>query len=72
MYQLGLPGDASTFLIEQIGCRRKVGCPDDLLLFFGQVSRKALYPIRAHPDAAVRDLDVGKDVCNGKLVQLVL
>jgi hypothetical protein len=49
-----------------------VARPHDLLLLLGQVSCEASNAFREHPDAPVRDFDVGENVCDGELVLLAL
>jgi hypothetical protein len=56
--RLRAPGDAFDLLREKVGGRRSVGRPDDVLLFLGQVSRKARDAVGFHPDAPVRNFDV--------------
>ena len=70
-YQLG-PRSAFDLLVEQLRRRCSVRCPHELLLLFGQVSRKARDAGRFHPDAPVRDFDVRKNVRNGELSLLAL
>ena len=74
MYQLGLDFQATARSIpaEEIGSRRIMGCPDNLLLLLRQVSREALDAFRTHPDAPVSDFDVLKNVGGGELLLLAL
>jgi hypothetical protein len=44
-----------------------MGCPHKLLLLLGQVARKALDALGAHPYASIRNFDVGKNVRDGEL-----
>src|SRR6202012_1567348 len=69
---LRLPWGALDFLLlEQVGDRRKMGGPDELLLLLGKVSAEKLSPVRKHPSVPVRDLHARKDI-RGILVELVL
>ena len=70
--RLRLPGGAPALPAEQVGGRRVVGGPDELLLCLGQVSGEAADAVRAQPDASVGDLDVGEDVRDRELVLLAL
>ena len=63
-------GTALKLLAEQVRGRRGVGRPDDLLLLLGQVSCEAPAACREHPDAPVRDFDVGEYFCGRELVLL--
>ena len=49
-----------------------MGGPNNLLLFFREVSSEARYAFRTHPHAPVRDLNVFEDVGNGELLLLAL
>src|SRR5882762_8752651 len=63
--RLRLPGGARGIPAEEVGSRRIVGGPNNLLLFFREVSSEADDAFRTHPDAPVRDLNVFEDVGNG-------
>ena len=65
--RLRLPGGAFNLLVEQVRGWHPLGRPDDLLLLLGQVSREALDPVRAQPNAPLHDLDVREYVCGGEL-----
>src|SRR6266404_414345 len=44
------PGGAFHLLVEQIDGRHTLGCPDDLLLLLGEISREVLDGVRARVD----------------------
>src|SRR5260370_39198533 len=69
---LRLPGDAGGVSIKQVGRRRIMRRPNNLLLFFREVSSEARYAFRTHPDAPVRDLNVFEDVGGGEFLLLAL
>ncbi|MEY2462276.1 MAG: hypothetical protein QOH64_414 [Acidimicrobiaceae bacterium] len=69
---LRLPGGALHLLIEQVRVGWDVGCPDEFLLLFGEISCEALHAVWAQPDMAVREFDVGEDVRGRELVLLAL
>jgi hypothetical protein len=52
------PSSALNLLLEQVGSRREVGRPDNLLLRLREIPGKGLHPIREHPDPAIRNFDV--------------
>src|SRR2546428_10713190 len=56
------PGGAFHLLVEQIDVRHTLGCPDDLLLLLGEISREVLDGLPAHPPPPGRDFVVGHDV----------
>src|SRR5260221_992281 len=70
--RLRLPGGARGIPAEQVGSRRIMGGPNNLLLFFREVSSEADDAFRTHPDAPVRDLNAFEDVGNGELLLLAL
>ena len=56
------PGSSSDFRVEQVGSRREVGRPNELLFLLGQIACETLDAFRKQPDTSVRDFDVGEDV----------
>ena len=70
--RLRLPGRARGIPAEEVGSWRIMGGPNNLLLFFREISSEARYAFRTHPDAPVRDLNVFEDVGNGELLLLAL
>src|SRR5438445_10790478 len=70
--RLRLPGGARGIPAEEVGSRRIVGGPNNLLLFFREVSSETDDAFRTHPDAPVRDLNVLEDVGNGEPLLLAL
>ncbi len=70
--RLRLPGGARGIPAEEVGSWRIVGGPNNLLLFFREVSSEADDAFRTHPDAPVRDLNVFEDVGNGELLLVAL
>src|SRR6185437_5043727 len=60
--RLRLPGSSPDFRLEQIGFRRALGCPNELLLLLRKVAAEILCALRTQPDTSVRDFYVGEDV----------
>ena len=59
--RLRLPSNlVELLLLEQVGCGRVMGRPDQLLLLLGKVSREVLDAFRLDPDTSAGDLDVGE------------
>jgi hypothetical protein len=57
---------------REVGVRRKLGRPDQLLLLLWQVAREARDAVGAQPDPPAVGLDVGEDVADRELVLLAL
>jgi hypothetical protein len=55
--RLRLPRRALNFLGAQVRRRCGVSCPDEFLVLFGQISRKARDTLRFEPGPAVGDFD---------------
>src|SRR5262245_10184864 len=60
--RLRLPGSLPDFRLEQIGFRRALGCPNELLLLLRKVAAEKLCGFRTQPDTSVDDFNVGKNV----------
>src|SRR5262249_57688966 len=60
--RLRLPGRSSGFCLEQIGFRRALGCPNELLLLLRKVAAEILCAFRTQPDTSVDDFYVRKNV----------
>src|SRR5215467_1679759 len=60
--RLRLPGSSADFRLEQIGFRRALGRPNELLLLLRKVAAEILCAFRTQPDTAVDDFYVGKNV----------
>src|SRR5215831_161560 len=60
--RLRLPGSSPDFRLEQIGFRRALSCPNELLLLLRKVAAEILCAFRAQPDTSVNDFYVGKNV----------
>jgi hypothetical protein len=58
-------------LREEVGVRREMRGPDELLLLLGEVSAEKLSATRKHPGVPVSDLNAREDI-RGILVELVL
>src|SRR5713101_3693178 len=70
--RLRLPGRARGIPAEEVGSWRIVGGPNNLLLFFREISSEARYAFRTHPDAPVRNFDILEHVGDGELLLLAL
>ena len=63
MYQLGFEfQEFPDFRLEQIGFRRALGRPNELLLLLRKVAAEILCALRTQPDTSVDDFYVGKNV----------
>src|SRR6516165_8694268 len=60
--RLRLPGSSPDFRLEQIGFRRALGCPNELLLLLREVAAEILCAFRTQPDTSVDDFYVRKNV----------
>src|SRR5215468_8868188 len=60
--RLRLPGSSSDFRLEQIGFRRALGRPNELLLLLRKVAAEILCAFRTQPDTSVDDFYVRKNV----------
>src|SRR6266404_2005731 len=60
--RLRLPGSSPDFRLEQIGFRRALGRPNELLLLLRKVAAEILCALRTQPDTSVDDFYVGKNV----------
>src|SRR5215831_2190120 len=60
--RLRLPSRSPDFRLEQIGFRRALGCPNELLLLLRKVAAEILCAFRTQPDTSVDDFYVGKNV----------
>src|SRR5215510_1614147 len=60
--RLRLPGSSPDFRLEQIGFRRALGCPNELLLVLRKVAAEILCAFRTQPDTSIDDFYVGKNV----------
>src|SRR6516225_3235446 len=56
------PGGPPDFCLEQIGFRRALGCPNELLLLLRKVAAEILCALRTQPDTSVDDFYVRKNV----------
>jgi len=69
---LRLPGSALEILLgEEVGVRREMRRPDELLLLLGKISAEKLCATRKHSGVPVSDLDA-REYIRGILVELVL
>src|SRR4029453_13807920 len=62
-----LPGSSPDFRFEQIGFRRPLGRPNELLLLLRKIAAEILCALRTQPDTSIYDFDVGEDVGPGEL-----
>src|SRR6476660_5792586 len=60
--RLRLPGSSPDFRLEQIGFRRALGRPNELLVLLREVAAEILCALRTQPDTSVDDFYVGKNV----------
>src|SRR6266481_2584281 len=60
--RLRLPGGSPGFRLEQIGFRRALGRPNELLLLLRKVAAEILCALPTQPDTSVDDFYVGKNV----------
>src|SRR5262252_447212 len=60
--RLRLPVSPPDFLLEQIGFRGALGCPNELLLLLRKVAAEILGAIGTQPDTSIHDFDVREHV----------
>src|SRR6266404_7020221 len=60
--RLRLPCGSPNFRLEQVGFRRALGRPNELLLLLRKVAAEILCALRTQPDTSVDDFYVGKNV----------
>src|SRR5437868_5381141 len=70
--RFGLPCRAFHLLGKQVGSRRVVSRPNDILLLLREIPREAFDALLEHPNASVRDFDVPEDACRRKLFELAV
>src|SRR5215471_14873014 len=60
--RLRLPSSSPDFCLEQIGFRRALSCPNQLLLLLRKVAAEILGALGTQPDTSIDDFYVGKNV----------
>src|SRR6185503_3161915 len=60
--RLRLPGSSPDFRLEQIGFRRALGRPNELLLLLRKVAAEILCALRTQPDTSIHNFYVGEEV----------
>src|SRR5678815_2032606 len=60
--RLRLPGSSPDFRLEQIGFRRALGRPNELLFLLRKIAAEILCALWTQPDTSIHDFYVGEDV----------